>query len=54
MRFKSLASLLTIFACLIFNVPTQAQTNFPEKPVKLIVPFHPGQATVQPFQLRAY
>ena len=45
MHFKSIASLVALLFCLMFNVQAQAQTNFPEKPVKLIVPFPPGQAT---------
>ncbi len=45
MHFKSIASLAALLFCLMFSVQAQAQTNFPEKPVKLIVPFPPGQAT---------
>ena len=45
MHLKFFMSLLIGALCLIFNVQTHAQTSFPEKPVKLIVPFPPGQAT---------
>ena len=45
MHLKFFISLLIGALCLIFNLQTHAQTSFPEKPVKLIVPFPPGQAT---------
>lgn len=45
MPFKTFATVLVSLFCLTFNLQTAAQTSFPEKPVKLIVPFPPGQAT---------
>ena len=44
-RLSALVTLLIGLCCSCLNFATNAQGVFPEKPVRLIVPFPPGQAT---------
>lgn len=39
---KYLPSVLSLIFCLIGSLPASAQTDFPSKPVKIVVPFPPG------------
>ncbi|PHY06041.1 MAG: hypothetical protein CK528_11215 [Alcaligenaceae bacterium] len=45
MPLKIFSTLAFGLICAVFTAAAGAQTPFPEKPVKLIVPFPPGQAT---------
>lgn len=45
MPLKIFSTLAFSLICTVFTAAAGAQTPFPEKPVKLIVPFPPGQAT---------